>query len=150
MSFWLKYREHATELMDEPDADKIMLGRTFKYLDFVNRSLGGYSILFSGLNNILKSHPENTTWRILDLGCGRGDQLRQLLIWADKQNYKVQLTGLDNNPEAIDIAKSRLNNENIQFVLADAFPIQWITNSSMWWLERSFCITLTMRKLPYF
>jgi len=124
MSFWLKYRAHAHELMDDPHADAEMLSRTFSYIDFVNRALGGYSVLFDGLEIILKYRPEKITWRILDLGCGRGDQLQQLIIWAEKHNYQVQLFGLDNNAEAIRIAKAKLQNKNIRFILADALSAE--------------------------
>lgn len=120
MSFWLKYRANTPELMDAPGADPEMLGRTFQYLNFVNHTLGGYKILFSGLNALVKLQPNKHTWRILDLGCGRGDQLRQMILWAKQNNLNVQLTGLDNNPEAIRIAKDSLENDNIVFVVEDA------------------------------
>jgi 2-polyprenyl-3-methyl-5-hydroxy-6-metoxy-1,4-benzoquinol methylase len=124
MSFWLKYRTHTPELMDDPNADSEMLSRTFSYIDFVNRSLGGYSVLFSGLDIILKSRPQKSSWRMLDLGCGRGDQLQQLSVWAEKQNYQVELFGLDNNAEAIRLATAKLENKNVQFIMTDALSLE--------------------------
>jgi len=120
MSFWLKYRANTPELMDQPGADPEILARVFDYLNFVNHKLGGYKVLFSGLDALIKTHPDKRTWRILDLGCGRGDQLRALAFWGGRHNLNIQLTGLDNNPEAIKIAESVLGNENIRFVVDDA------------------------------
>lgn len=120
MSFWLKYRANTPELMDDPKADTEMLSRTLDYISFVNRTLGGNKVLFSGLNAFIKKQPVKETWRILDLGCGRGDQLQQIKIWAQKLNLNVELTGLDNNSEAIKIAKSTVKNDHIRFVLGDA------------------------------
>lgn len=52
-----------------------------------------------GIKQLVYIH--NKTYHIVDLGCGSGDFLVNIANWARKNNLKVQLTGVDFNPDAI-------------------------------------------------
>lgn len=125
MFFPLKYRSCQPELMDDPEADRVQLRNTLRYIDFSNRWLGGYEVLLSGLEKVIRENPEKKVWRILDVGCGGGDQLLALSQWAEKQSVNVQLSGLDNNPEVISAARLNSALDGFNLICADAMDSEF-------------------------
>ena len=60
---------------------------TFAYrptLDFLSRALGG-----------------RTRFRLLDVGFGDGDMLRQIAKWSRRRGIAAELTGIDLNPRSV-------------------------------------------------
>ena len=57
--------------------------------------------------------------RIVEIGCGGGDNLRVIQCWAQKRDLKVSLKGIDINRECISFAESRMENKDIQFICSD-------------------------------
>lgn len=115
-----KYRSNEPELMDLPGADPVELNKTLNYIRFVNRVLGGDGLLIHGLNQFIRNQPEKKHWHILDIGCGRGDQLEVLNKWAQRQNAKITLAGLDNNPENIRLARQNAQLSDVSWYCSDA------------------------------
>jgi SAM-dependent methyltransferase len=56
---------------------------------------------------------------ILEIGCGGGDNLRVIKRYFERRNITVQLSGVDINPRCIEFARSRKENEGIDFVTSD-------------------------------
>lgn len=106
--------------MDLPDVDPLELSKTLDYLSFVNSVLGGDHLLLKGLTEIMQRSPEKRLWRILDIGCGRGDQLQIIQKWAQKQPGVIVISGLDNNPENIRLARKNSTLQNVTFYCSDA------------------------------
>lgn len=95
----IKYRSDQKELMDAPLISKKLLIRNLKELDFLNRTLGGHSITLQGIKQLVRLRDKQ--YHIADLGCGSGDTLKHIAIWARENGYHVKLTGIDINADAI-------------------------------------------------
>lgn len=96
-------RSYELELLDAPDIPKKLLFRNLRELDIVNRLLGGHAITLSGIKKLVTD--KNKIYHIIDIGCGGGDAMKQIAKWAQKNNYKVKLTGVDMNSDCIDFMK---------------------------------------------
>lgn len=94
-----KYRSDQAELMDEPDVPKELLHANLRELDLLNRWSAGNAITLQGLKKLCDK--KDKSYHIVDLGCGSGDLLKHIAIWARKQKLSVRLTGVDKNPDAI-------------------------------------------------
>jgi SAM-dependent methyltransferase len=53
-----------------------------------------------GIKQLITDHTK--IYHIVDLGCGSGDSLRAIADWARKNNFNVQLTGVDMNADVIE------------------------------------------------
>jgi SAM-dependent methyltransferase len=59
--------------------------------------------------------------RIVDVGCGYGETLRHIHVWAAKRRVPVTLTGIDLNADAIRAAKEATSpTEHIEWIVGDA------------------------------
>lgn len=95
----LKYRSRQKEMMDAPVISKKLLIQNLRELDFLNRTLGGHTITLQGIKQLV--HLKDKQYHIADLGCGSGDTLKHIARWARTNGYKVKLTGIDINEDAI-------------------------------------------------
>ncbi|MBV1779022.1 methyltransferase domain-containing protein [Paeniglutamicibacter sp. ABSL32-1] len=92
----------AVEQMDRPDADPVLLERTYAQFPLVNRCVSGWRDVY--LHLVRPALPRGRTATILDIGCGGGDIALALLRWARADGYKVKVTGIDPDPRAHDFA----------------------------------------------
>ena len=116
------------ELMDGPCTPQ-ELRRCLHDLARVNRVLFGYRPILNWLAGLdLPCEGEAAQIqpvRILDIGCGFGDTLRHIETWAAHHHIPVELTGLDLNPDTIDIARhATAPHSQIRWVAADVFTYQ--------------------------
>ena len=122
----LKTRSTAVEVLDDLNFGGDSLTRIIRELSFINAYLGNTPATLQAFKKEIKNL--NTPLRIIDLGCGGGDNLRAIAQWCSKNHLKVQLTGIDGNQNILDYANS-LNNEymDIEYkradILDDAFEI---------------------------
>ena len=124
MGFFIstKQRSEKEELMDDFSIGGDLMRDTLDKLEKINRWLGGNKVTINGLKEILKNHPKEKELSIVDIGCGHGDILRDVAIFAKKNGYKVNLIGIDANPTAIDYAKELSKNySEINFETEDIF-----------------------------
>ena len=124
MGFFIstKQRTEKEELMDDFSIGGDLMRDTLDKLEKINRWLGGNKVTINGLKEILKNHPKEKELSIVDIGCGHGDILRDVAIFAKKNGYKVNLIGIDANPTAIDYAKELSKNySEINFETEDIF-----------------------------
>ncbi len=88
----------------------------------VNKLLGGTATTISGLDHFFHDHDlcENIT--ILDVGCGDGEMLRNCSRWASKRGVKIQLVGVDGNPNILNEARKRSEGfDNLSYRTVDVF-----------------------------
>lgn len=95
-----KYRSQDSEMLDEADIPKQLIFQNLKELDFINRTLGGHTVTIAGIKKLITDR--NKTYHIIDIGCGGGDAMKSIADWATENNYKVKLTGVDQNADAIE------------------------------------------------
>lgn len=98
-------RTRASEVMDDFDLRGEELDKTLQDLDTVNRWLGGNKITIDGIKKILSETSPDQPVHIADIGCGNGTMLRQIADYGRKKKIKFNLTGIDANPHAIEIAR---------------------------------------------
>jgi 2-polyprenyl-3-methyl-5-hydroxy-6-metoxy-1,4-benzoquinol methylase len=101
-------RSYEPELLDAPGIPKELLFRNLKELDFINKTLGGHAITMAGIKQLIKD--KNKTYHIVDIGCGGGDAMKQIAHWANKNHFKVKLTGVDMNADCIEFMKTECRN----------------------------------------
>lgn len=92
-------RSYELELLDAPNIPKELLFKNLRELDIVNRLLGGHAITLSGIKKLVTD--KNRTYRIVDIGCGGGDAMKKIAEWAKRNNFNVELIGVDMNADAI-------------------------------------------------
>lgn len=108
-------RATGLEIMDDFNLGADEIDPLLSGLERVNQYLGGYHVVFSALKEAsVKNHSHISDW-----GCGGGDVLRAIAKKAQKQNLKLQLTGIDATPAAVNFAKRKNNSPKIHFILAD-------------------------------
>ena len=106
MSFFVNtsYRSTKMEIMDDFSIKGVVYKDTLDKLELINRLLGGNKVTITGLKKLLQNQPKNKVIRIIDLGCGNGDILRDIAMFGRKENYLFKLIGIDANAAAIDYA----------------------------------------------
>jgi SAM-dependent methyltransferase len=93
------HRSYDPELLDAPNIPKELLFKNLRELDFINRTLGGHAITLAGIKKLVTN--KNKIYHIVDIGCGGGDAMKSIADWAKKNGYRVKLTGVDMNADAI-------------------------------------------------
>lgn len=94
-----KGRSTQLEWMDGPNVPVKLLHKNLGELDHLNRYLGGHSVSMEGIKQLVVDRQKR--YHIVDLGCGSGDVLKYIARWARSNQYKVKLTGIDLNSNAI-------------------------------------------------
>lgn len=112
------HRSYELELLDAPNIPKELLFKNLRELDVVNRLLGGHTITLSGIKTLVVD--KTKTYRIVDIGCGGGDAMKQIANWAKTNNFKVELIGVDMNADAIQFMKDECKEfSNITGLVSD-------------------------------
>jgi SAM-dependent methyltransferase len=113
-------RSYQKELLDRDDIPFEDIRQNMYELDVINRKLGGHAITVAGLKKTTEQidvYPD--VLRIVEIGCGGGDNLRVIKEWAKAHDIKVQLTGVDINPECVRYAQSVSENKGMHFICSD-------------------------------
>lgn len=121
----MDFSQRATlaELMDEPCSFEEFRA-CLQDLEKVNRLTGAYRPTISWLQRLVAARPQNAEpLRVVDVGCGHGDMLRQVARWARKRGIAVDLIGVDLNPYAARAARQVQSGENITWITGDAFSV---------------------------
>jgi 2-polyprenyl-3-methyl-5-hydroxy-6-metoxy-1,4-benzoquinol methylase len=106
MSINTKYRSTAPEIMDDFDMEGEILRDALDKIASINQLLGGNKVTLQGLKALIRNQPAGTTIRITDIGCGNGDMLRVLAKYAERNQLKFKLLGIDANQFTIAHARS--------------------------------------------
>ncbi|TDI72028.1 MAG: methyltransferase domain-containing protein [Bacteroidetes bacterium] len=109
-------RSSDKELMDDLNCSGEVLNRTLTEIENINHWLGGDAITINGLNQIINNTAVPNPLSIADLGCGSGGMFKVINNWAKKHQIKVNLTGIDANPNVIKFARDNHKDLNINFL----------------------------------
>lgn len=133
----LSVRSTLPEKMDAPGVPAHETRQALRELEVVNELLGGYNVILHALEKI--DWPAREV-AIMDLGCGGGDILRSISIWAKKRKHKVRLIGIDWNPvmTAYATEKSR-QHENISFKTLSVFDDALLDEKADITMSSLFC-----------
>jgi 2-polyprenyl-3-methyl-5-hydroxy-6-metoxy-1,4-benzoquinol methylase len=112
-------RSYQKELLDSSDIPFRDIMLNMQELEFINRYLGGHAITINGVNKLISEYDVRQPIKVVELGCGGGDNLNAIQKWASKRNIPISLTGIDINQECIQYASSKPENANIQFIHSD-------------------------------
>ncbi len=104
-------RSNAPELMDNPELPEADLHLALKDLAVVNKYLGGNKITINALEDMITSQPDKKHWRVIDVGCGDGEILRQIARHFKNLEHNIDFIGLDINEKSI--ARARKKSEDI-------------------------------------
>lgn len=117
-----KYRSDQEEIMDDFNYRGDILHDSLDKLAKINRWLGGNKVTIDGLKKLLENHPKSEPLKIIDLGCGSGDILRQISTYGKHQGYNFNLLGIDANPHTISYAQQlSLGFNNVNYRALDIF-----------------------------
>ncbi|MEJ6583438.1 MAG: methyltransferase domain-containing protein [Crocinitomicaceae bacterium] len=95
------------------DLDKTLIGLTS-----INKTLGNTASTLKAVKKELLKITKSV--KIVDLGCGGGDNLRAIENWCHKNNRPIELFGIDANPHIIEYARQQNNSSlNINYLKAD-------------------------------
>lgn len=121
-------RSFEKELMDDLECSGEELAQTLKELKTINKWLGGNEVTTSGLEKIFKAYPQQE-YGIADIGCGGGDMMRVMHEWAKQKQIKTNFTGIDANPNIIDLAKIRLADlKNVTLTVQNIFSPEFLAS----------------------
>lgn len=117
----LDCRNICTELMDDPDLSFHELMKVLAGLRRLNWLSGTAKDLFRLTQAILPA--SDRTYHLLDLGCGSGDVVCDLVTRLLACGIKIEAVGADCNAFAVDCANNNALARNIpvKFVRRDAF-----------------------------
>ena len=122
-------RSYEPETMDDLNMEGEELASTLVQIANVNKWLGGIAVVLDGLKKILKSHDKKDPIKIADFGCGGGEILREIALWARKKNYKVELVGYDANAFTIEYAREQSKSfSELRFEKLNIFEFKAIEN----------------------
>lgn len=114
-------RSNQMEIMDDLDCNGEVVNQTLKELEVINKWLGGNQVTIAGIKQLINGIAVKEI-SIVDLGCGSGDMLKQIADWGRKNKLKLNLTGIDANPNIIDFAKSNTNSyPEINYAIQNVF-----------------------------
>jgi 2-polyprenyl-3-methyl-5-hydroxy-6-metoxy-1,4-benzoquinol methylase len=111
----LSERLDTSELMDDPALPEATYRTVLADLAKVNRVTMAYRPTLRFLKRALAGR---RSFKLLDVGFGQGDMLRQIALWAKKRGIRAQLVGVDLNPRSEQAARE---------ATPPAMPITWRT-----------------------
>lgn len=110
-----------SEWLDSTSAKGEKLKLVLKELDWLNSLLGNTFVLKKYVSKLLRQHtPAKKVVTLLDMGCGSGQNLKQVALFVSSLGYQVKLIAVDINPEILDIARNHLAEfDNAEFYALD-------------------------------
>jgi 2-polyprenyl-3-methyl-5-hydroxy-6-metoxy-1,4-benzoquinol methylase len=130
-------RSHKLELLDRGPFSTKEYEVCLHEIELINRLTWAYRPTLNAVSKAAQRTKERPL-KILDIGFGNGDTLRQIAWWAKKNNVAVELSGVELNPLATQLAQAQtpvdleisFETQNI-FTIKDFEPRHLIVNSLM-------------------
>jgi 2-polyprenyl-3-methyl-5-hydroxy-6-metoxy-1,4-benzoquinol methylase len=112
----------AREFMDEPDCDLEVLNNTYRQFRYVNVISRSRWIYRRWVRPAMVAQPD-IAHSMLDIGFGGGDILLQMARWAQRDGYKLNATGVELDPRALDYVRTLQRPANVSFRLANVHDL---------------------------
>lgn len=114
--------------MDHPDADPAEIARSFRFIEAVNRRLGGISTLRAVLAAEAPRWPKDRPMRWIDVGTGSADIPRAIDRWATSRGLDVRCLAVDRHPACLAVAARSLGDHpRIELRAGDALRLDETT-----------------------
>lgn len=109
-------RSTAEEMMDDFSLGHEIIDPIMDELEVVNKLLGGYEVFFNAFEKLKLVDGLSVS----DWGCGGGDSLQRIALWARKKNLKLKLIGIDATPAAVEYARKKSSEfPEITYIISD-------------------------------
>lgn len=109
-------RSHKSELLDQPGIPSADITRNLYELQVINRWLGGHAITRKGFKALASGHQKIS---LCEIGCGGGDNLLTIQENTPEKKISLNCTGIDLNPDCIQVAQTVAWKKKPQFILSD-------------------------------
>lgn len=124
MSLDFSKRRHDREIIDDPEKlDRRQWAVILRELGLVNRWLGGTRAALRAIKPLVRElhlRRPGIPVEVVDFGCGSGDILSSLVLWAREEGCPLRAVGIDLNPEVCRIAREEtLHLEEVEIVRGD-------------------------------
>jgi 2-polyprenyl-3-methyl-5-hydroxy-6-metoxy-1,4-benzoquinol methylase len=103
----LAQRTIADELMDADDLDPETFGHVLTDLAQVNTLTLARRPTLGFLQRVVARQVPEKPLKILDVGFGDGDMLRQIARWGARRDVTLDLVGIDLNPNSVPTARAK-------------------------------------------
>ena len=115
----LSRRSTAPELMDTEPVDLPNLEACLRDLERINRWTRSYALTLGWLDRVVAQHgPQRLL--LVDVGSGYGDMLRRIAAWGQRRAIRLDLVGVDRNPNAaLAAARATPTEAPIRYLTAD-------------------------------
>ncbi|NLE75964.1 MAG: methyltransferase domain-containing protein [Chloroflexi bacterium] len=121
----LRERPSQPERMDQPDFGLRETEASFRFIEPVNRWLGGVQPMLGFFRREGRAWLPGQTVRILDVGCGCGDVALALARWGQRAGHRLQIEAVDRNPNAVALAQRKAGHAaNLTFACRDALALE--------------------------
>ncbi|HZJ20058.1 MAG TPA: class I SAM-dependent methyltransferase, partial [Pricia sp.] len=98
-------RNRDQELMDNCVVDGNMLRKVLDDIERTNTLLGGNRITLNGVERLIQEQ-DQVSYTILDMGCGNGSMLREVVKLGRRLGVTIEAIGIDLSEKGLDIAKT--------------------------------------------
>ena len=124
---YTKERSKQSEFMDDLEMSSPLLIKALDDISAINKWLGGNRVTLNALKILIKNTPKDKVMSIVDIGCGRGDILREIAKYGRENGYQFKLLGIDANQTTIDYATSLSNRfEEIEYIKLDVLSKEFV------------------------
>jgi hypothetical protein len=96
-----------TELLDDPDADPVIVARSLGHIARANRWFGGRAAALRGIARLLAPLPPGRAATLLDIGTGAGDLPVAAIRQARRAGRALTAIGLERSPVAASLGAAR-------------------------------------------
>lgn len=96
------------EFLDSPDCDPALALKSYRFMEKVNRFLGGVRNVRTFIEKENAKHKSTSPLRILDIGSGSCDIPIAISQWADRQGRPVKFICLEVSDRAVKIARAKI------------------------------------------
>jgi ubiquinone/menaquinone biosynthesis C-methylase UbiE len=124
----LTQRRISAEHMDDPQASPQQIREALRFIQLVNRRLGGTAATIRQFRRWAILHErdwrQQQTVRILDVGTGAADIPLAIADWANRSGFSVHITAVDLHPVTVQFAQEHASRrDSIEVVQADALKL---------------------------
>lgn len=123
----LANRSDDLEIMDDLYCSGPVVAQTLRELEFINKWLGGNRVTIDAVASLERKIAKHHL-SIIDVGCGSGEMLILLNEWTEKRKIQSKLTGIDANPNIVELARRNCKNfPSIEFGTMDILSPEFNT-----------------------